>query len=86
MESKERASLEAQRLLNEPLLMDAFEEVMTDAFAEFQAIDIDPTTIHAVIALQQRIVGIQLIRDQLNSNITAAGHLNGGIAFENKQT
>jgi len=82
----ERAASEAQRLLNEPLLVEALDGVMADAFAEFKALRVAPETIHDVIALQQRIIVAQEIFSRLNSIITASGMRDGGVQVENRRT
>lgn len=84
-EKKRRAS-EAERLLNEPLLVEALDEIMGEAFADFKAMRIAPETIADVIALQQRINVIQGIPDRLTAVITASGQRDGGVTVEKKPT
>ena len=86
MNEAERLAVEATRLLNEPLLVEALDAVMGDAFAEFKAMTITPDTIHEVIALQQRILVTQEIFGRLQAKITASGQHDGGVQVENKPT
>jgi len=86
MTPAERAAAEAQRLLNEPLLVEALDGIMGDAFAEFKALKIAPDTLHEVIALQQRIIVTQEIHDRLDAKIIAAGQRDGGVDVEKKPT
>jgi hypothetical protein len=82
MTDKEHLAAEAQRLLNEPLLVDALNDMMADAFAEFKALRVSPETLPDVIALQQRINVIQEIPEKLKSHIIAAGEMDGGFSGE----
>lgn len=82
MVDKEHLSAEARRLLSEPLLADALNELMADAFAEFKALRVSPETLPDVIALQQRINVIQEIPDKLKSRIIASGEMDGGFSGE----
>jgi hypothetical protein len=84
MNEKERLAAEAARLLNEPLLVEALNGIMGDAFAEFKALKISPDTLHDVIALQQRIIVTQEIHDRLDAKITASGQRDGGVDVEKK--
>jgi hypothetical protein len=86
MREAERLAAEATRLLNEPLLVEALDGIMGDAFAEFKALSIGPENIHQVIALQQRILVTQEIHDRINAKILASGQKDGGVAVENKPT
>jgi hypothetical protein len=86
MTPQERAASEASRLLSEPLLVEALDGIMADAFAEFKSIRIAPETIPDVIALQQRILVTHEIHDRLLAKIAASGQLDGGVAVENKPT
>lgn len=79
MNNKERLASEATRLLNEPLLVEALDGIMGDAFADFKAMDVTPDTIHAVIALQQRVIVAQEFFARLQAKITASGQMDGGI-------
>jgi hypothetical protein len=85
MNEAERAAIEAKRLLSEPLLVDALDAIMADAFAEFKAIKINGDNLTAVVALQQRIVATQEIHDRLQAKILASGQADGGVTVENKQ-
>ena len=78
----ERLASEATRLLNEPLLVEALDGIMADAFAEFKAMSIGPDTIYAVVALQQRIITTQEIHDRIDQKITASGQRDGGVVVE----
>ena len=82
MTEKERLAAEATRLLNEPLLVEALDNIMGDAFAEFKALTIGPHNTHEVIALQQRILVTQEIHDRLEAKILASGQQDGGVAVE----
>lgn len=84
MNEKERLAAEATRLLNEPLLVEALDGIMGDAFAEFKEMKVSPDTIHEVIALQQRILVTQEIHDRLEAKITASGQRDGGVVVEIK--
>lgn len=86
MNEAERLASEARRLLNEPLLVDALDAIMGDAFAEFKAMKLSPDTIHEAIALQQRILVTQEIHDRIDAKITASGQRDGGVVIENKPT
>ena len=86
MTEAERLASEAKRLLNEPLLVDALDGIMGDAFAEFKALKLSPDTIYEAIALQQRILVTQEIHDRIDAKITASGQRDGGIVVENKPT
>lgn len=79
---KERLAQEATRLLNEPLLADALNEMMADAFAEFKSMRVSPETMPDVIALQQRVNVIQEIPDRLHARIIASGQADGGMSVE----
>lgn len=86
MNEAQRLASEADRLLNEPLLGEALESLMGDAFAEFKAMKITPETLHDVIALQQRVVVIQEIPDLIKAKIIASGQVDGGVTVEAKAT
>ncbi len=81
----ERLASEAQRLLSEPLLVEALDGIMADAFAEFKAMTVGPDTLHEVIALQQRILVTHEIHDRINAKITASGQRDGGVVVEIKR-
>jgi len=84
MTEAERLASEAQRLLNEPLLVAALDGIMGDAFAEFKAMKLTPETIHEAIALQQRVVVVQDIHDRIERYITASGQRDGGVVVEKR--
>jgi hypothetical protein len=86
MNEKERIASEAARLLNEPLLVDALDGIMADAFAEFKALRVSQETLPDVIALQQRILVAHEIHDRIEAKITASGQRDGGVVVENKPT
>lgn len=86
MTPRERAASEAQRLLNEPLLVEALDGLMADAFAEFKAMRLTPDTLHDAIALQQRTIVAHGILDRLQAKIIASGQSDGGIEIEKKPT
>jgi hypothetical protein len=86
MNEKERIASEAARLLNEPLLVEALDGIMADAFAEFKALRVSQETLPDVIALQQRILVAHEIHDRIEAKITASGQRDGGVVVENKPT
>lgn len=86
MNPKERAASEANRLLSEPLLVEALDGIMSDAFAEFKELKLSPDTLHQAIALQQRILVTHEIHDRLNAKIIASGQVDGGVTVEIKPT
>ena len=86
MTEAERLAAEAKRLLNEPLLVEALDGIMADAFAEFKAMSIRPDNIFDVVALQQRIIATQELHDRIDAKITASGARDGGIVVEKKPT
>jgi hypothetical protein len=82
----ERIAAEAKRLLAEPLLAEALDAMLSDAFAEFKALRIAPETMTDVIALQQRVNVIQEIPDLIGAKILASGQYDGGVDVEKKPT
>lgn len=84
MTPAERAASEATRLLNEPLLVEALDAIMGDAFAEFKALKLSPDTLHEAIALQQRALVVHEIHDRLHAKIAASGQMDGGVVVEKK--
>lgn len=86
MTEAERLAAEAQRLLNEPLLVEALDGIMGDAFAEFKTMKIGPDNIFEVVALQQRIIATQEILNRIDAKITASGRRDGGVEVEKKPT
>lgn len=84
MNQTDRLAAEATRLLNEPLLAEALDGIMSDAFADFKDLRITAETLPDVIALQQRIVVTHEILDRIKAKITAAGQQDGGVAVENR--
>ncbi len=86
MNEAERLAAEARRLLSEPLLGEALDGLMADAFDEFKGVTINDTNLHQVIALQQRILVLEGIRDRIEAKITASGQRDGGIVVEKKPT
>jgi hypothetical protein len=85
MTEAERIAAEAKRLLAEPLLAEALDTMLSDAFAEFKALRIAPETMADVIALQQRINVIQEIPDLIGAKILASGQYDGGVTVEKEQ-
>ncbi len=83
---KQRLAAEATRLLNEPLLVEALDNIMADAFAEFKDLRVSHETLPDVIALQQRILVTHEIHDRIEAKITASGQRDGGVVVENKPT
>lgn len=86
MNEKERIASEATRLLNEPLLVEALDTIMGEAFAEFKAMKVTPDNLHEIIALQQRILVVQDIPALIEAKIKAAGLMDGGMTVESKPT
>lgn len=86
MREADRLASEANRLLNEPLLVEALDAIMADAFAEFKELKLGPDTLHEAIALQQRILATHEIHDRINAKILASGQQDGGVTVENKPT
>lgn len=86
MNDKERLASEAERLLNEPLLVQALDTIMGEAFADFKQLELSAETLHQAIALQQRIVVVQDVIDRLKSVIIASGQMDGGMQVERKPT
>jgi len=86
MTEAERLAAEATRLLNEPLLVEALDGIMADAFAEFKSMSIGPDTIYDVVALQQRIIATQEIYDRIDAKITASGQRDGGVIVERENS
>lgn len=84
MTPAERNAAEAARLLNEPLLVEALDGIMADAFAEFKEITISPETIAEVIALQALAKAAHEIHDRIERHITASGQNDGGVEVEKK--
>lgn len=83
-EQAERLAGEARRLLNEPLLVEALDGIMADAFAEFKIIPITAANLDAVIALQARANAAQDLFQRLNARIIASGAHDGGIDVEKR--
>jgi hypothetical protein len=86
MNEAERLASEANRLLNEPLLVEALDGIMADAFADFKALRVSQETLPDVIALQQRILVAHEIHDRINAKILASGQADGGVTVETKPT
>lgn len=86
MRTEQRLAAEATRLLNEPLLVEALDGVMADAFEEFKDIEITPDNLPAVIRLQARTYVAHEILDRLKAKITASGQNDGGVTVENPPT
>jgi hypothetical protein len=82
----ERNAAEAKRLLSEPLLVEALDGIMADAFAEFKDIEITPENLAAVIKLQARTYVAHEILDRLNAKIAASGQMDGGVVVEREPT
>jgi hypothetical protein len=86
MDDRERQRLasEAARLLNEPLLVEALDGIMADAWADFKDLRVSHETLPDVIALQQRILVTHAIKDRIEAKITASGANDGGMTVEIK--
>ena len=83
---KNRRASEAERLLNEPLLVEALDEIMGDAFAEFKEMPITTNNLEAVLALQARARSVQELVDRLKAVITASGRHDGGVTIDGEPT
>ena len=84
MNEKERLASEAQRLLNEPILIEASRRMQTAALAELMEADPDDKT--NIIRLQTRAQMATEILTHLAAIITASGQRDGGVVVENKPT
>ena len=82
MTPNERNAAEAKRLLNEPLLVDAFETVKMNAMLAL--IEAEPNDI-ATISKHQAIARcIDEVLDALSAVIHAGGNTGGGVAIESE--
>ena len=86
MTPTERLAAEAARLLAEPLLVEALDGIMADAFAEFKDMEITPDSLPEVIKLQARTYVAHELLDRIQAKITASGQMDGGMTVETKPT
>lgn len=84
MNNKERLASEATRLLNEPLLADAFTEVRMNALVALA--DADASDTKEILRLQAIANCLNDVVDLLRSHITASGRDDGGVSIESKPT
>jgi hypothetical protein len=82
----QRLAAEATRLLNEPLLVEALDGILGDAWMEFKDLRVSHETLPDVIALQQRVLVVHEIKDRIEAKITASGAKDGGMTVEIKPT
>ena len=80
---QERLAQEANRLLNEPLLVRAFDEVRVDAMIGLTEVDPDNKT--EIMRLQAIAKCLEDVRDALSAKILASSENEGGITLEKKR-
>jgi hypothetical protein len=81
---QQRLAAEATRLLNEPLLADAFAEVRMDALAALS--EADAGDMKEILRLQAIATCLSDVRDLLYAKITASGQSDGGVQVETPPT
>lgn len=81
---QQRLASEATRLLNEPLLADAFAEVRMDALIALS--EADAGDMKEILRLQAIATCLSEVRDLLYAQITASGQSDGGIEVEKPPT
>lgn len=84
MTPAERTASEAKRLLNEPLLVDAFETVKMDAMLAL--LDVDPDNKTEILRLQAMGRCLDDVLSALTAAIHAGGMTGGGVAMESEPT
>lgn len=80
MRADERLAAEAQRLLSEPLLADAFAEVRMDALIALSEVDASKTI--EILRLQAIATCLSDVVDLLKAKIIASGQSDGGMQVE----
>jgi hypothetical protein len=81
---QKRQAAEATRLLNEPLLADAFAEVRMDALIALS--EADAGDMKEILRLQAIATCLSDVRDLLYAKITASGQIDGGMQIETPPT
>jgi hypothetical protein len=81
---QQRLAAEALRLLNEPLLAEAFAEVRMDALTALS--EVDAGDMKEILRLQAIATCLSDVRDLLYAKITASGQADGGIQVETPPT
>ena len=81
---QQRLAAEATRLLNEPLLAEAFAEVRMDALIALS--EADAGDMKEILRLQAIATCLSDVRDLLYSKITASGLSDGGVQVETPPT
>lgn len=84
MKADERLAAEATRLLNEPLLAEAFAEVRMDALIGLSEVDATNTT--EILRLQAIATCLSDVVDLLKAKIIASGQSDGGVQVETPPT
>lgn len=80
----QRLAAEATRLLNEPLLAEAFAKVRMDALVALS--EADASDMKEILRLQAIATCLSEVRDLLYTSITASGQHDGGVQVETKPT
>ena len=81
---QQRLAAEATRLLNEPLLADAFAEVRMDALVALS--ETDASDMKEILRLQAIATCLSDVVDLLKAKITASGQSDGGVQVETPPT
>jgi hypothetical protein len=81
---QQRLAAEATRLLNEPLLAEAFAEVRMDALIALS--EADAGDMKGILRLQAIATCLSDVRDLLYAKITASGQADGGVQVETPPT
>lgn len=81
---QQRLAAEATRLLNEPLLADAFAEVRMDALVALS--EADASNMKEILRLQAIATCLSDVVDLLKAKITASGQSDGGVQVETPPT
>lgn len=84
MRAEERLAAEAARLLSEPLLADAFEQVRMDALLALAEVDAADT--NEILRLQAIANCLNDVVDLLKAKIIASGSSDGGMQVETTPT
>lgn len=84
MRAEERLAAEAARLLSEPLLADAFEQVRMDALLGLAEVDAADT--NEILRLQAAANCLNDVVDLLKAKIIASGRNDGGMLVETEPT
>ena len=84
MSPEQRNAAEATRLLNEPLLAEAFAAVRMQALLDLASVDAANTK--EILRLQAIANCLNDVVDLLKAKITASGLSDGGIEVETKPT